>query len=170
MAVKSGGTIDPGNYSSIKLSGSDTLNMNPGLYCMTGDFTTTGQAHVIGQSVTIYFVSGSFDTAGTSIINIQAPNCENSLCGVPPAIRGILIYMAPSNNATIKFTGTSDSEFMGTIFAPGGSINVTGSGDLVTLNTQLIANKVDVSGTANISLNLNGAEIYQTPSSIQLLK
>ena len=78
--------------------------------------------------------------------------------------------MAPSNNATIKFTGTSDSEFMGTIFAPGGSINVTGSGDLVTLNTQLIANKVDVSGTANISLNLNGAEIYQTPSSIQLLK
>ncbi len=59
---------------------------------------------------------------------------------------------------------------MGTIFAPGGSISVTGSGGLVTLNTQLIANKVDVSGTADISLNLNGAEIYQTPSSIQLLK
>ena len=170
VSVTSGRTIDPGNYSNIKLSSSDTLIMNPGLYCMTGDFTTTGQAHVIGQGVTIYFKSGTFDTAGTSIINIQAPNCENSLCGVPPAIRGILIYMSPSNNSKIKFTGTSDSEFMGTIFAPGGSISVTGSGGLVTLNTQLIANKVDVSGTADISLNLNGAEIYQTPSSIQLLK
>lgn len=170
VSVNSGGTIDPGNYSRIKLSSKDTLIMNPGLYCMTGDFTTTGQAHVIGNGVTLYFVNGTFDTAGTSIINMQAPNCETSLCGVPPAIRGILIYMSPSNNSKIKFTGTSESEFMGTIFAPGGSIDVTGSGDVVTLNTQLIANKVNVSGNANISLNLNGAEIYQTPSSIQLLK
>lgn len=170
VSVTSGRTIDPGNYSTIKLSSSDTLIMNPGLYCMKGDFTTTGQAHVIGNGVTIYFINGTFDTAGTSIINISAPNCENSLCGVPPAIRGILIYLSPSNNSKIKFTGTSDSEFMGTIFAPGGSIYVTGSGSTVTLNTQLIANKVDVSGTAAISLNLNGAEIYQSPSSIQLLK
>ena len=170
VSVTSGRTIDPGNYSKIKLSNSDTLIMNPGLYCMTGDFSTTGQAHVVGQGVTIYFVSGTFDTAGTSVINISAPNCENSLCGVPPAVRGILIYLSPSNNSKIKFTGTSDSEFMGTIFAPGGSIYVTGSGSTVTLNTQLIANKVDVSGTADISLNLNGAEIYQSPSSIQLLK
>ncbi len=170
VSVTSGRTIDPGNYSKIKLSNSDTLIMNPGLYCMTGDFTTTGQAHVVGNGVTIYFVSGTFDTAGTSVINLSAPNCESSVCGVPPAIRGILIYLSPSNNSKIKFTGTSNSEFMGTIFAPGGSIYVTGSGSTVTLNTQLIANKVDVSGTADISLNLNGAEIYQSPSSIQLLK
>jgi len=170
VSVTGGRTIDPGNYSRIKMASSDTLIMNPGLYCMTGDFTTTGQAQIIGQGVTIYFSSGTFDTAGTSIINLQAPNCENSLCGVPPAIRGILIYLSPDNNSKIKFTGTSNSEFMGTIFAPGGSIYVSGSGDLVTLNTQLIANKVDVSGSADISLNLNGAEIYQKPSSIQLLK
>ncbi|MBA4384912.1 MAG: hypothetical protein C0410_09265 [Anaerolinea sp.] len=170
VAVTSSGTINPGNYSKIKLTSVDTVILNPGLYCMTGDVTTTGQAHLTGQGVTIYFKSGTFDTAGTSFINLEAPNCETSLCGVPPAIRGILIYLDPSNNNKIKFTGTSNSVFMGTIFAPGGTIDVAGSGDLVTLNTQLIANKVNVSGSAHISLNLNGAEIFQTPSSIELLK
>jgi len=170
VSVTHSGTINPGNYSQIKLSGTEELIMTPGLYCMTGDFSTTGQVKITGEGVTIYFKSGQFDTSGSSLINLQAPNCETSLCGVPPAIRGILIFMDPSNNNIVKFTGTSDSVFMGTIFAPGGTIDVTGTGDLVTLNTQLIANKVKVSGTSHISLNLNGAEIYQRPSSIELLK
>ncbi|MCX6055645.1 MAG: pilus assembly protein TadG-related protein [Chloroflexi bacterium] len=165
-----GGTINPGNYSKIKLTSVDTLTMNPGLYCMTGDFTTTGQAHVYANGVTIYFNQGKFDVAGTSFLNMSAPNCETSACGVPPAIRGMLIYLDPNNNGHVNFTGTADSSFMGTIFAPGGTIDAAGSGTSVSLNTQLVANRVNVTGSAKITLNLDGAEIYQNPSSIELLK
>ncbi len=170
VAVNSSGTINPGNYSSIKLTNTETLVMNPGLYCLVGDISTTGQALITGQGVTIYLKNGSFSLGGTAAMNLQAPNCEDSSCGVPPAIRGILIYMDPKNNKNISFTGTADSVFMGTVFAPGGSIYLTGTSDSATLKTQLVANLVRVSGNANISLNLNGAEIYQTASSIQLLK
>ena len=162
--------ISPGIFSKIKVNNGETLNMAPGLYCMDGDFEANGHAYIKGDNVTIYMRQGNFKLEGTATVELSAPNCETSLCGVPPAIRGILIFVDPTNNNSVKFSGTPDSYFMGTIYVPSGYIEISGTGDYVTLQTQLIGNRVSVVGNADIILNMDGAEIYQEPSSIELLK
>ncbi len=169
-AVESSADITPGIYPNIRLNAGNVMNMAPGLYCLDGDFSVNGAATINGTNVTIYMRSGQIDLTGTSSVNLSAPNCTTSLCGVPPAIRGILFFVDPSNTNPVKFAGTATSSFMGTIYAPSSEIVVTGTSDVVTIQTQMIGQMVSVTGNVKIELNLDGAELYQTPSSIELRK
>jgi Flp pilus assembly protein TadG len=165
-----GGTIYPGIYPSISLNAGAVLVMKPGLYCLDGDFKLNGHATVTGTNVTIYMRSGLIDLTGTSSVNLTAPNCITSICGVPPAIRGILFFMAPTNTNKVAFSGTADSDFMGTIYAPNNEVDLTGTSDMVTMEVQMIGKKVKVSGNVNLALNLSGAELYQIPAYIELIQ
>jgi hypothetical protein len=169
-AITTSANITPGIYPKIALNAGSVLNMAPGLYCLDGDFKINGNATINGTNVTIYMRSGGIDLTGTSSINLSAPNCTTSLCGVPPAIRGILFFVDPSNTNPVKFAGTATSSFMGTIYAPSSEIVVTGTSDVVTIQTQMIGQMVSVTGNVKIELNLDGAELYQMPSSIELRK
>jgi hypothetical protein len=169
-AVQTSANITPGIYPNISLNAGSVLNMAPGLYCLDGDFRINGNATINGTNVTIYMRDGGIDLTGTATINLSAPNCTTSLCGVPPAIRGILFFVDPLNTNPVKFAGTATSSFMGTIYAPSSEIVVTGTDDIVTIQTQMIGQMVSVTGNVKIELNLDGAELYQMPSSIELRK
>ena len=167
-AVQTSQNITPGIYPNMSLNAGSVVNMAPGLYCLDGDFKINGDATINGMNVTIYMRSGQIDLTGNAQINLSAPNCTTSLCGVPPAIRGILFFVDPLNTNPVKFSGTATSSFMGTIYAPNSEIIVTGTDDIVTIQTQMIGQKVSVTGNVKIELNLDGAELYQMPSSIEL--
>ena len=102
-AVQTSQNITPGIYPNMRLNAGSVVNMAPGLYCLDGDFTINGDATINGTSVTIYMRSGEIDLMGNAQINLSAPNCTTSLCGVPPAIRGILFFVDPSNTNSVKF-------------------------------------------------------------------
>jgi hypothetical protein len=63
VTVGSNTTIYDGVYSNITLHNGDHLTMNPGLYCITGDFTMTG-GQLDGSGVTIVMLGGSIDLTG----------------------------------------------------------------------------------------------------------
>jgi hypothetical protein len=187
--------LQPGIYTQIKVGGSGSLTLSPGLYCMDGDISVSGGASLSFSNTTFYFRDGEFDLSGTGNmtgnnvtffmgknsdgwavngtgqISITAPNCETSLCGVGPSIRGMLLVMESTNNSDISYTGTIDAEFMGTIYAPNGRVVVSGSSTVDTIiNTQIIAKRVDFNGSGTIEINLSGAEIYQDASSIDIVE
>jgi hypothetical protein len=172
-----GGTISPGNYRNIRVNNKDELFLDPGLYCLSGDFTVLGQANVTGHNVTIYLTSNGaiFTTSGGGAVKMSAPpaDCDmKPIPGVcPPALPGILIYMGATSNKGVSLLGNSDSSYEGTIYAPYSPIEVGGTGDVVTeFGVQLIGNVVNIQGNASLDLAYRSSKFFHTPVLLQLDK
>jgi len=162
-AVSGSGTYNPGRYTSIGGGGNPDIILNPGLYCLTGTLGMNNGT-LTGTGVTFYFTgSGGYDVAGNVQVNLTAPMGDE-----PPAIRGMLMYMAGTGSLNVY--GTSDSMYTGTIYAPNGNVDVGGNGGLSSISGQVIGKQVTVGGTSNINLTFNSDENYQVPASLDLMK
>ncbi len=116
--------ISPGRYGQIQMTNGDHLVLNPGLYCLSNGVKATG-GMIEGSGVTFYITGGDFELSGGADVNLLAPTVE-----APPAILGMLIYMAPGHSGIITMAGNADSFYMGTVYAPDGSIEVGGTSGL----------------------------------------
>ena len=162
-------TINGGRYNFINLNGDDHLILNPGLYCLYGSFQTNGNQTLevnpdapMNQGVTIYMAAGDILLNGNSNVRLRAPAIYQ-----PPAIKGLLIYMPPSNPGTITLTGAEDSWFRGTVYAPTGAINVGGSVDIL-YSSEFVGNTVYVNGSATIMITDDAMVNYTRPPMIEL--
>lgn len=161
-------TYTPGNYSNIKVSANNTdVVLQPGLYCIQNDFKVTGGS-LYGNDVTIYVISGDFETGGNTMVTLDAP--ESGSDGQPPSMPGMLIFLAPENNGVIKLTGTSGSSFTGTVYAPDGSIDISGNNTSMVLNSQLIGDTISISGNPYLEIKFNPSQNYPAPPRVDLAK
>ncbi len=162
------GTIQPGIYTSITLS-NGSLTMQPGLYCLTGSpnaFKLTG-GEIYGDGVTIYVQNGGVDVSGdVDPVDLRAPDASPD---PSPAIAGMLIYVETGNTNAIKLNGNNSSYYEGTICAPDGDIELSGSnGTFPTFNTQIVGWNVEVTGNATIDINFNSGENFAAPPRLDL--
>jgi Flp pilus assembly protein TadG len=166
-------TIQPGRYDRIRLTGGGELVMEPGLYCVTNDFTANNGT-LTGNGVTIYMIGDDFSVSGNVEINLTAPpsTCKATMPNVcPPAQAGMLIYMAEGNEGVVTMEGNSESHYTGTVYAPDGTIDAGGgSSTIAEINAQLIGDTVKVHGNVTIDINFIGAENFHLPSMLELFK
>jgi hypothetical protein len=162
-------TINGGRYDYINLNGDDHLVLNPGLYCLYGNFQTNGNQTLevnpnapMNQGVTIYMADGDILLNGNSTVILRAPAINQ-----PPAIKGLLIYMPPTNPGTITLTGAEDSWFRGTVYAPSSGINIGGSVDIL-YSSEFVGNTVYINGSATISISDDAMVNYTRPPLIEL--
>ncbi len=158
-------SLQPGVYTNITLNGTDTLQLAPGLYCITDDFRANAQSSVHGDGVTLYIINGEFSTSGGAEVALSAP-AQGS--GAAPAIEGILIYLARGNTNDVILVGNSDSNYEGSVYAPDGTIEVGGTGDLDVVHAQLIGWNVFVHGNATIDIVNDDSINHQIPPNISL--
>ena len=172
--------IPAGNYSKIKMNGAVELE-GGGLYCLYGDFdagnnnltirtmTTADGKKYMG--VTIYLLSGSFIVDGNAdTVVLTAPPDDPD---PSPAIPGMLLYLAEGNEGLVKLRGSSDSIFVGTIYAPNGTIDIAGTPDMpagekTEFNTQLVAYNVKIGGNAYVNVNFDEDTAYLMPTNLEL--
>ena len=166
------GVLYPGNYNGINSKGD--MELKPGLYCLKGGFSND-KGNFKGERVTLYFlnsatVSLNDNSKKGNYLILTAPDCEtaDAGCGVPPAIRGLLMYFAKPS--TIKINGNSANIFEGTIFAPTSEATLNGGSTTSTIKTQIVVSFIKVDGGALLEMNLEGAELYQEPAQIELLR
>jgi hypothetical protein len=170
------GTYDPGYYDGITVAKDNQHQegtvLNPGLYCVKGDIVAQGESVFTGHKVTIYMIDGNVNLAANATINLTAPDCEDSgpSCGVPPAIRGILMYFNPEYQRTLSFAPSAESYLEGTILGPTTTVDLIGHADPNAIHSQIVCNNFYANGNTNLTINLDGAETYQTPSSIELFR
>jgi hypothetical protein len=175
-------TIKQGLYNNISVtSKGDKLTLEPGLYCIYGDFKATG-GELYGDGVTLYFpkTAGTFNTQGNITVTLKAPQpplCELSYpnAGCKPAIGGMLIYYEPGGTPSspdIKLGGTSASNYEGMIYAPNTAVNVGGSDDLqdITYGISIVAFHIDVYGTSNINITYDASKMPHYPTNMQMFR
>jgi len=157
-------TINPGCYTNIRLTGSGSLTLNPGIYYITGDVTSSGSGKFTANGVLLYLQSGEFGLNGSGALNISA------MTSGPYA--GLSIYMDRSNPSDVSLTGSGTSSFTGTIYAPASDYELTGSGGTLVVDSQIIASTAALTGSGNINLNYTGSNNYNpivpTPAKIEL--
>ncbi len=165
--------LDPGIYESITFSTPNSeVMLNPGMYCIYGDKGFSGNGgKVNGTGVTIYLQRGPFDLGGNTVVNLFAPEELELVDPSRVDWKGMLIYVDPENDSNVKITGTSNSTYSGTIFAPSSNCVIQGTGDsLGLLSSQVICYTVKVAGTASINITYNDSSLFDVPAAIDLVK
>jgi hypothetical protein len=174
VVVKNTEIIGPGFYESIKFSANADATMLPGLYCIYGTgpgglaLPTLGSAKVTGDGVMLYFMedAGGMTTSANSEIYLTAPDSLTDYSGNQWA--GMLIYAHPDNHEDIILTGTSNSSYVGSVYAPGAYCEAQGTSGSVALQTQLICDTVGFSGTGDIDISYIMEQNYHLPDAVEL--
>jgi len=160
-AERSGNRLSPGNFSGqFPPNGVDTLE--PGVYCVNGDFRVNGGDSLTGIGVTIYMESGGVNWNGGATINLSAQTTGD--------YAGLLLFAPLSNHDGITINGNSDSHFTGTFLAPSADITILGTGAADGFHSQIVGYTVELGGTADTSIEYNDNENYDwtIPPEVQL--
>ena len=158
----------------VTMAANAQISMNDSsIYLNNGTFDVTAGATFNAEDITIYIKQGNFVIEGGAIVNMYAPGCNTSACGVGPAIPGVLLLMDPnySHNLNID-NGTGTAHVLnGTMYAPTATASLSGGTSTTTLNVQLIAQKISVIAGAVLNMNIDNARLYSQASTvIELLK
>ena len=174
VKVKNFETILPGKYESLSFTSQSSATMSPGLYCIYGKnesnwgFQTIGQAKLFGDGVMIYLMeeAGGFSSSGGSQIFVNASDTLTDASGNEWA--GMLIYLHPGNSSEVILTGTSDSWYVGSIYALASHCTGQGTDGGVALQTQLICDTIRITGTGDIDINYDMSKNYHLPDAVEL--
>lgn len=145
-------------YSSFPPSGVTTLN--PGTYCINGNFRMNAHDELNGTGVTIVMQSGEIDWNGGARINLTAPTSGD--------LAGMLIYAPMSNSNEMRFNGNAQSSLTGTIFMPAAPIVYNGTGNLTPSHVQIIGYTIKITGSNKTDVIYQDAENWDTTLPAQL--
>ncbi len=163
-------TLSPGRYDQIRMTGGK-VHFNPGLYCISGDFTSNG-GEVEGRGVMFYVINGDITLNGGSSLYLEAST--NLIDGAGNQWAGMLFFMPFSNDGLLSLAGGSESSYIGTIYAPGPPHNnthkctFTGNSGNFGLRSQVICDRVKVTGTGDVSIHYVPEENYPLPPTVEL--
>lgn len=147
-------TLRPGVYwGGVHLSGNATFSMEPGVYVMAGGgFTSAGNGVIEGDEVMIYLAShptpgdcGFVSLTGGKDLELTPPTSGD--------YEHITLWQDEECTDDIGYRGGHDAT-VGVIYAPGAQVNITGGGDLGSV--QLIADSVYVSGNSDYTVDFTG--------------
>lgn len=135
-------TLNPGCYS-IKLSGSNKVTLQPGIYWIKGGLSLSGKAELSGQGVMLYIADDDVDLSGGGKVALTPPSS-----GV---YAGVTFFGARSEIIDFKLTGGSAlSELEGIVYSPNGTLTLSGGS---TMRANFAVNKLEMSGSGNLAVD-----------------
>jgi hypothetical protein len=130
--------------------------------------------NIIADGVVIYVKSGIFSLSGNGDHSFTAPvgsNCETyGTCDW----LGMMLWVSRENfpypQGGVEINGGSNSQFVGTIYAPVNKCTIVGNGETLNLDAQLICYMVQTTGTGDIEIHYDPDEVYEVPPSLSYNK
>jgi Flp pilus assembly protein TadG len=144
------GTMSPGYYpTGISIGGSSTCTFSAGVYYVNGSFSIGGSATVTGTGVTIFTAApgAGVSLTGSASITLSAPTSGT--------YAGIVFFGDRTGTPSILNTigGSASFNITGAIYFPAESVKYSGSSGGGSSCTQLIADKIQMSGSATFADN-----------------
>jgi hypothetical protein len=160
FAGSSVNTISPGVYKhGISVSGSATLNMNPGIYYMDGGgFSFTGLGNLNATGVMIVNAPNN----NSDVININGNGVINISPMTSGIYRGITLWQVRSSTNTVTISGNGGSTMLGTFYTAHGTLSVSGNGTNDVLGSQYISYDLSVNGNGAFAVNWDANQVGQT--------
>lgn len=153
LNISSTQTVNPGNYTSMHITGG-TVTLNAGMYVIgSGGLTINGNANVNATGVTFYITNGgSVQINGTGNVVMVAPTSGT--------YAGILFDQDLNDSSAATINGTSGSSFQGALYFPSASLDFSGTSGTTSFNsgaayTIIVSDALVVNGTATVNINSN---------------
>jgi hypothetical protein len=163
-----GGVIQPATYKNIETTASGHhLRMEPGLYCVEGDFNGGGgRIETLPGGVTIILLGGSVEI-GANVETTMIATEDSS-----DSFFGLLFYSAKGNTSSHRLQGTASSYFEGTLWFPDGHITMRGTSEETTykFNTQVVADQITVYGNNTLNMIYDENRVFVVPALVNLEK
>ena len=155
-ATVSGTIMSPGNFTGT-FPGNSVKTLEPGTYCINGDFSLNGGQKLTGNGVTIVMKNGTLKWNGSSEVNLSAPTVGN--------YKGLLIYAPPSNsyansNNEINIDGGANAKISGTILAQNLPCYFAGSGQIQKAVIQFICYTWGMNGNGQGEIMYDSSKFY----------
>jgi len=144
-ATWSGSVMNPGNYTGTK-------TLQPGTYCVTGDFTLNGGDNLTGHGVTIVLNTGGIKWNGNMTLDLSGPTSG--------PYKGLTIYAPPSNSSQMTLNGSGNVTLTGTMLAQNAPCDFVGSGQIQKVTLQMICYTWQMSGSADVQIMYDASLLY----------
>jgi hypothetical protein len=158
-------TINPGIYSSIRVSGNASLTLNPGIYVLAGGgITMTGNASISGSGVLIYNTGSNYPNAGGNYggITINGNGSVTLSAATTGAYAGVVLFQSHANTRALSLGGNAELGLTGVIYAPSAAVVVSGNAQL---NAALVAQRLSLSGNGVSTQTSDGSSAAQDTAS-----
>lgn len=130
----------------------DGINLNS-TWTIKTDLNNNNQHDSLSEGVFFFVPGGDITFNGSSYLDIHAVNSTDQ--GFPEQFINYLIYVPPTNDATVKITGDNGSNFTGTILAPSSYIVMNGGTGTVGLDSQVIGYAITIEGNGTLDIHYN---------------
>lgn len=163
----------PGYYPNGIVIHNGTHTMNPGLYCLNGNFTVNG-GKLTGSELTVYMMpnGGGVSLSGGADVNLTTG--QSVLDADGNNFTGYLIFMDKNNLNGVDMAGNNGSFFAGTIYAPGPrnpasqeKCNIGGTNTSITMNSAIICNTIGIAGNSSVTIIYNPKQNRQMAISLE---
>jgi hypothetical protein len=140
-------TISPGIYSSIKLAGTASLTLKPGIYVLEGGGLSVTQSAAISGTggVLIYNAGSNYPGTGGNFGGITL-NTTGSV-NLTAATSGVVIFQSRDNTRALNINGSTTLAISGTIYAPNALLSISGS----SFRASLVVGTLTLSTGANLT-------------------
>ncbi len=159
VSMKDGSRVlSPGIYLSIRLSGTASVTLNPGVYVIEGGgLTVTGGASISGQGVLIYNAGSNYPNAGGSFggITLSGSGTMNLTAATTGPYAGVVIFQSRQNTRALSLSGSSVAGITGAIYAANALLTLSGS---ASLQAPLVVGTLNVSGGVSLTETAAGGD------------
>lgn len=135
------------------------VKLSPGLYIIeggsltmnSGNIDSSGTTSLAGSGVTFYFANGgNLQLGSNAVVNVAAPTSG--------PFSGIAFFGSRSSfSEEHRVTGASGSSFHGSVYFPASTINFSGNSQISQGCTQIVGNKVNLTGNSGMAADCAGA-------------
>lgn len=135
--------LQPGIYTgTIRVEGNAQVTLQPGIYILRGGLLVSGNARVRGDGVLIYNEGGRIEVQGNGGLRLSAPTSGT--------YEDIAIFQPSSNTQPLWFSGNSDFQVTGAIYAPRAQLHFEGNAKLK--DSMVIAWRVELHGNPEVTI------------------
>lgn len=141
--------------NGLQLNAGETITLQPGVYILKGDLKVGGGATLQGDGVTIILTS---DSASYPSVNISGDANINLSAPVTGPTAGLVFFQdraAPYGEGN-QINGGANFRIQGALYFPSQKLTFTGGAGGAGACTQILANTVQFSGNARLSLDCAG--------------
>lgn len=143
-------TLRPGVYAGgISVSGQGNLNLEPGIYIMTGGgFSFSGQGALDAQGVMIF----NAPKLSSDVVSITGTG--KTIMSPPDATiyKGLTLFQARNSTNTMKVAGGGFMDISGTFYTANGTLQVGGGGD-GRVGSQYISRLLEIVGSGGLVID-----------------
>ena len=151
-----GTTMSPGKWGDEDFPPEGVTNLEPGVYCLDGDFIVGEGRTLTGTDVLIKVSKGEINFSRDAKISLDAPSGGENF--------GLLIFMPIENKNPVVLDGSMGSVLTGTILTPAAPITIIGSSPKHEYHSQIIGYTIEMQGQHQLDIIYKNSENFDSMS------